>query len=207
MKKILSTLLLISAAAFCLEGAPLKVAAYRFETAYLNNGSTDPGFTKLTDGKTGTSSDRLVIWHRPKAPKKLIKLNFKFVSPVKIKHVDFHIFRGPRSFGWYSIKALGSLNGTQMPLGKKSIKHPYATADNKSKQEVIRMEIPYQTPVTEVEFTLEGSGSYQALSEVVFEGTAEPVKTVKLPPNPFEYLVKKATGKFQMRKEGEIFVL
>ena len=207
MKQIFSTLFICCAAAFCLEGAPLKVAAYRFNAAYLNKGSSDPGFSKLTDGKSGSSGDRLVVWNRPKAPKKLIKLDFKFASPVKIKYVDFHIFRGPRSYGWYSITALGSLNGARMPLGKKSIKHPYATPDKKSKQEVIRMEIPYQTPVTEVEFTLEGSGTFQALSEVVFEGSVMPVKAVKLPPNPYEHLVKKATGKFQLRKEGDVVVL
>lgn len=205
MCKKIFMILLFGAALCCLEGAPLKVAAYRFEAAYLNDGSSDPGFTKLTDGKTGVGN--LVVWHRPKAPKKLIKLNFKFASPVKIKHVDFHIFRGPRSYGWYSITAQGALNGSPLPLGKKSIKHPYATPDKKSKQEVIRMEIPYETPVTDVEFTLEGSGSYQALSEVVFEGTVVPVKAVKLPPNPHEHLIKKAAGKFQLRKVGEIIVL
>ena len=118
MCKKIFTFFLFGAALCCLEGAPLKVAAYRFEAAYLNDGSSDPGFTKLTDGKTGVGN--LVVWHRPKAPKKLIKLNFKFASPVKIKHVDFHIFRGPRSYGWYSITAQGNLNGSPMPLGKKA---------------------------------------------------------------------------------------
>ena len=206
LKNITYLLLLWAVAACCLEAAPLKVAACRFETAYLNTGSSDPGFTKLIDGKVGTGSDRLLIWYRPKAPQKLIKLNFKFASPVKLTHVDFHIHRGARSYGWYGITALGTLNGKRLPLGKKSIKHPYATPDNKAKQEVIRMEIPYRTPVTDVEFTIKGSGSYLALSEVVFEGNAMPVKAARVPGNPLEYLAKKATGKFHLRKEGEIFV-
>lgn len=202
-------LFLFSAAVFalCLDAAPLKVAAYRFDPAHLLKGSYDPGFTKLTDGKTGVGSSRLITLFGPNAPKKLLKLNFKFAAPVKISHIDFHIYRAPRSYGWHHVAAYGFLDGKRMPLGQKPFRQPYATPDKKSKQEVLRLPVAYATPVTEVEIHIRGRGSYIAMSEVVFEGTAVPVKEAVIQPNPLEYLASKSSGKFSLRREKEIIVL
>lgn len=206
MKKYLFAAFAAAGVLFPLSGEKLEVASYRLNNDHLMKVRMDPTFSKLTDGKIGVGN-RLVVWDAYKAPKKLLKFNFKFATPVTIDHVDFHVYRGVESYGWWRLDAFGFLNGQRMPLGRKMLKHPYSIPDKKEKREVIRLPFSYKTPVTEVEFNIDGSGRYCAISEVIFEGTAHKPAAVSVPVSPYEKLAADSPAKLNLRRVGEIVVL
>ena len=168
MRNILSFICFTSAVAVC--GAVIPVDSYKFDAPTLTEARgayMDNDFKKLTNGDVSGKSR--VIWELKKVPGKVVKISFKLQDKGAEK-INLDIFRGPRSYGYKTIKLFAIVDGKPVLAVEQTFNHPYQLAADSKPYEKLTVDIPENVPAAnEYELHVSGTGSYIGLCEVSFE--------------------------------------
>ena len=169
MRKFIFIATLAAAGQLFAEVIPVK--SYKFEFPVLaskRDSYSDKQFTKLNNG--GTAHDPLVLDFKSSTVK-TASITFTLENPANLTAVDFDIFRGPRSFGWKTVKIYGIEEENKTLLGEKTYNHPYNLPQDAKSREKLQVELKSDKKFSTVEITFTVTGSYLGLTEVSFTGS------------------------------------
>ena len=159
------------AAAGHLSAEIIPVESYKYNVKFLadkRNRYNDEKFTRLTNGTL--DKEPVVLDFKTSRIRNGVLL-FNLKNPAQLTAVNFDVFRGPRSFGWKTVKVYGIDGENKVLIGEKTFNHPYAPPAGTKSRDKLQMELKSEQKYSavEIEFTL--TGSYLGLLEVTFEGS------------------------------------
>ncbi|MBE6355701.1 MAG: hypothetical protein E7058_01150 [Lentisphaerae bacterium] len=168
MRKLM--IIAILAAAGQLSAEIIPVESYKHDIKFLadkRNRYNDDKFIRLTNG-TADKEPIVMDFKTSRIRKGVLIFNLK--NPAQLTAVNFDIFRGPRSFGWKTVKVFGIDGENKTLLGEKTFNHPYALPAGAKGREKLQMELKCEKKYSAVEIEFSLTGSYLGLLEVSFEG-------------------------------------
>lgn len=169
MRKFMFIAVLIAAGQVSAETIPVE--SYKFDIKSLadkRNRYNDDNFIRLTNGII--DKEPVVLDYKASRIKDGT-IVFKLKTPAQLNAVNFDIFRGPRSFGWKTVKVYGIDGENKILLGTKDFNHPYALPAGEKNREKLTVALSGDSKFDTVEVNISITGSYLGLLEVSFDGT------------------------------------